>query len=302
MGFANRVLVKTMLKMRYFGLIAGVVSLLMVAQANDSKWAFKTKDLELPQAALDSALKFRNIALNQLSDQKRKRALEDLYVREKLLAMHSNLSAAQQAELDEQLAEFRKAKLADLALQQLGTQGLPDFLPRAQELYEVRKAAQYSFPERLRVNVLEIEPLPSKMAEAQQQLNQVKQDIGAGKIDFKKALLKYGTNPTRTLNGGDSYWFSAAQKAKVFYEAADKLTQEQPISDVFEMDGKAYLLQFVGRKPAEVASFDSVKDELLNELKAAYIATQQEKIMTEWRENFRKEAEINPALLQEASM
>ena len=291
-----------MLKMRYFGLIAGVISLLMLAQANDSKWAFKTKDLEYSQADLDNALKFRNIALNQLSDQKRKRALEDLYVREKLLAMHSNLSAAQQAELDEQLAEFRKAKLADLALQQLGTQGLPDFLPRAQELYEARKATQYSFPERLRVNVLEIEPLPSKMAEAQQQLNQVKQDIGAGKIDFKKALLKYGTNPTRTLNGGDSYWFSAAQKAKVFYEAANKLSQEQPISDVFEMDGKAYLLQFVGRKPAEVASFDSVKDELLNELKAAYIAAQQEKIMTEWRENFRKEAEINPALLQEASM
>ena len=291
-----------MLKMRYFGLIAGIVSLLMVAQANDSKWAFKTKDLEYSQADLDNALKFRDIVLNQLSDQKRKRALEDLYVREKLLAMNSNLSAAQQAELDEQLAEFRKAKLADLALQQLGTQELPDFLPRAQELYEARKAAQYSFPERLRVNVLEIEPLPSKMAEAQQQLNQAKQEISTGKLDFKKALLKYGTNPTRTLNGGDSYWFSAAQKAKVFYEAANKLSQEQPISDVFAMDGKAYLLQFVGRKPAEVASFDSVKDELLNELKAAYIAAQQEKIMTEWREHFRKEAEINPALLQEASM
>ena len=291
-----------MLKMRYFGLIAGVISLLMVAQANDSKWAFKTKDLEYSQADLDNALKFRNIALNQLSDQKRKRALEDLYVREKLLAMNSNLSAAQQAELDAQLAEFRKAKLADLALQQLGTQDLPDFLPRAQELYEARKVTQYSFPERLRVNVLEIEPLPSKMAEAQQQLNQAKQEISTGKLDFKKALLKYGTNPTRTLNGGDSYWFSAAQKAKVFYEAANKLNQEQPISDVFEMDGKAYLLQFVGRKPAEVASFDSVKDELLNELKAAYIAAQQEKVMTEWRENFRKEAEINPTLLQEASM
>ena len=291
-----------MLKMRYLGLIAGVISLLVVAQANDSKWAFKTKDLEFSQASLDTALKFRNIALNELSAQKRKAALEDLYVREKLLASNIPLSAEQQTELDAQLAEFRKAKLADLALQQLGTQGLPDFLPRAQELYEARKDKQYSFPERLRVNVLEIEPLPSKMADAQQQLNQVKHDISAGKIDFKQALLKYGTNPTRTLNGGDSYWFSAAQKAKIFYEAANKLSLTQPLSDIFTMDGKAYLLQFIGRKPAEVASFDSVKDELLNELKASYIAAQQEKIMNEWRENFRKQAEINPALLQEASM
>ena len=298
----NRVLANTMLKMRYLGLMAGVISLFIVAQANDSKWAFKTKDLEFPHAALNSALKFRNITLNQLSDQKRKRALEDLYVREKLLVTSTPLSAAQQAELDEELAEFRKAKLADLALQQLGTQGLPDFLPRAQEVYEARKATQYSFPERLRVNVLEIEPLPSKMADAQQQLTQVKQAIAEGKLDFKKALLQYGTNPSRTLNGGDSYWFSAAQKAKVFYDAANQLSDTQPLSEVFTMDGKAYLLQFVGRKPAEVVSFESVKDELVKELKASYLAAQQEKTMTEWREKFRKEAEINPALLQEASM
>ena len=291
-----------MLKMRYLGLIAGVISLLVVAQANDSKWAFKAKDLELSQKDFDSALKFRSISLNQLGDKKRKQVLEDLYVREKLLGTNPSLSVEQQAELDEQLAEFRKAKLADLALQKLGTQDLPDFLPRAQELYEARKDKQYTFPERLRVNILEIEPLPEKMAEAQQQLNQVKQDISSGKIDFKKALLKYGTNPNRTLDNGDSYWFSAAQKAKVFYEAANKLNQAQPLSEVFTMDGKAYLLQFVGRKSAEVASFDSVKDELLNELKAGYIAAQQEKIMTEWRESFRKDAEINPALLQEASM
>jgi hypothetical protein len=291
-----------MLKMRYLGLMAGVISLFIVAHASDSKWAFKTKDLEFPQTALDAALKFRNIALNQLGDQKRKRALEDLYVREKLLATNTNLSAEQQAELDIQLAEFRKAKLADLALQQLGTKDLPDFLPRAQELYEARKDKQYSFPERLRVNILEVEPLPDKMAEAQQQLNQVKQEINTGKIDFKKALLQYGTNPTRTLNGGDSYWFSAAQKAKVFYEAANKLSQAQPLSEIFTMDGKAYLLQFVGRKPAEVENFDFVKNELLNELKAAYIAELQEKLINQWRETFRKEAEINPALLQEASM
>lgn len=48
----------------------------------------------------------------------------------------------------------------------------------------------------------------------------------------------------------------------------------------------------MGRKPAEVVSFESVKDELVKELKAGYLAAQQEKTMTEWRETFRKEAEV----------
>ncbi len=298
----KRVLAKTMLKMRYLGLIVGAISLLMVAQANDSKWAFKTKDLEFSQTALEAALKFRNIPLPQLTDNKRKQALEDLYVREKLLALNPALTPEQQTELEQQLAEFRKVKLADIALRQVGQAHLPDFLPRAKELYEARKSKQYSFPERLRVNVLEIEPLPDKMAEAQQQLAQIKQEIASNKTTFKQALLKYGTNPTRTLNAGDSYWFSATQKPRVFYEAAQALSEQQPLSEIFALDGKAYLLQFIGRKAAEEQSFASVQASLLAELKAEYLAEQQASLINQWRETFRQEAEINPSLLQETSM
>lgn len=275
-------------------LILGLSLLALNTQATDD-WVLKSKDLTLTKTTLEDSLLARSVSVTSLDSKHRQALLEELFIRESLLAKQANtvLKPEQLALLDKQVDEFRKGQLSHLLLEALSLDKAPDFEPRAKELYEARKATDYQLPLRLRVRVLE-KNLGSDEAAVRQQLEGIKQHVAQGKLDFKAAVLADSDAADKKLTEGDSFWFHQGQKRQAFYEAATALSAEQPLSEVLVVEGKAYLLQFIGRQEAMQQTYAEVKDKILAELAEAYQAEQRKLLLEQFRTAF-SQAEIAPA-------
>lgn len=275
-------------------LILGLSLLALNTQATDD-WVLKSKDLTLTKTTLEDSLLARSVSVTSLDSKHRQALLEELFIRESLLAKQANtvLKPEQLTLLEKQVDEFRKGQLSHLLLEALSLDKAPDFEPRAKELYEARKATDYQLPLRLRVRVLE-KNLGSDEAAVRQQLEGTKQQVAQGKLDFKAAVLADSDAADKKLTEGDSFWFHQGKKLPVFYEAAAALSADKPLSEVLVVEGKAYLLQFIGRQEAMQQTYAEVKDKILAELAEAYQAEQRKLLLEQFRTAF-SQAEIAPA-------
>jgi len=212
---------------------------------------------------------------------------EDVYIQEALAKRGIEKGIDKSPELAKLVSEFRQAQLARLELEAATQDGMPDFTARAKERYQARQTAQYQLPLRLRVRVLEMDAPAAQEAAVKQQLEGLRAQIASGKLDFKAAVLEHSTEPERKLTQGDTFWFHKGEKADEFYQTAEKLTQEQPLSDVFVHRGTAYLLQFIGRKAPETLPFSEVKAGIIAELQQEYRTDQEKTILEDLRAKFK---------------
>lgn len=215
---------------------------------------------------------------------------ENLFIRDALAAKGLQMGLDKNAELIKLVDEFRKDQLARFALEASLEDGMPDFSARAEELYQVRKDKQYKLPLRLRVRVLEIDASSDKEAGARKRLEDLRAQIESGKLDFKIAVLQHSEAADRKLTEGDSQWFHKGQKPDVFYDAAEKLTAEHPLSQVIVHRGTAWLLYFMDRKEPETRSLEDVKPEILDELKREYREAQEKALLESLREQYRQKS------------
>ncbi|WP_298607969.1 peptidylprolyl isomerase [uncultured Thiothrix sp.] len=277
-------------------LILGLSFLVLNTQAADD-WVLKSKELTLAKTTVEDSLTARGVSATNLDSKHRQALLEELFIRESLLAKQAStvLKPEQLALLDKQVDEFRKGQLSHLLLEALSLDKAPDFEPRAKELYEARKTTDYQLPLRLRVRVLE-KNLGSGSDETavRQELEGIKQQVAEGKLDFKAAVLAKSDAADKKLTEGDSFWFHQGQKLQAFYEAAAALSTERPLSEVLIFEGKAYLLQFIGRQEAMQQTYAEVKDKILTELTDAYKEEQRKLLLDQFRTAF-SQAEIAPA-------
>lgn len=271
------------------------LSLLALNTQATNEWVLQSKNLTLSKTLVDDALLTRGVNATSLDSKHRQALLEELFIRESLLAKQSSivLKPEQLAVLDKQVEEFRKSQLSRLVLEALSLEQAPDFEPRAKELYEVRKATAYQLPLRLRVRVLE-KSLRGDEAAVRQQLESIKQQVAQGKLDFKAAVLADSDAADKKLTEGDSFWFHQGQKVPALYTAAAGLSAEKPLSEVFIYEDKAYLLQFIGRQEAMQQTYLEVKEKILAELTDAYKEEQRKLLLEQIRTAF-SQAEIAPA-------
>ncbi len=220
---------------------------------------------------------------------------ENLFIRNALAAKGLEKGLDKDAELLRLVEEFRKDQLARLVLEQSLLEDMPDFTKRAEEIYQVRKDKQYQLPLRLRVRVLEINAGGDKEETARKKLESLRAEIDAGKLAFKIAVLQHSEAADRKLTEGDSQWFYKGQKPDVFYDAAEKLTAEHPLSPVIVHRGSAWLLNFMDRKEPETRSFDDVKPEIISELQREYREAQEKALLESLREQYRQKAASAPA-------
>ncbi len=254
-------------------------------------WVLKSDDYLLARDLFEQTLQVRGFKTKSLSAKQQQALLQELFIRENLLLQQDKVPAAALAEFNEKLQEYRRNQLARLTLDSLVDAGMPDFSQRAKELYEVRKQEQYQLPLRLRVRILR----QSTMSDGTgANLQRILAKIKAGELGFKQAVMQYSDDPRRTLNGGDSFWFQRGQKADVIFNAAQALSAEQPLSDVFIHEDIAYILQFIGRQEPIQQPFAEVKDSILTELQAAYREEQRKLLLTELRDRFQNNTEIHP--------
>jgi parvulin-like peptidyl-prolyl isomerase len=214
---------------------------------------------------------------------------ETRYIRDTLAQQGLDKGLDKNPELIKQVEEFRKAKLADLALDAAKSAGMPDFSARAEELYETRKDSQYNLPLRLRVRVIEVAMPKGKESDTRQHLTDIRSRIADGKLDFKDAVIQYSESPERRLADGDSQWFAKGEKVDAIYDAALKLDAQHPLSDVVVGDDMAYLLYFLDRKEPEVRTLDEVKPEIITELQDEYRKTQEQVVLDGLRQQYRQQ-------------
>ncbi|HMT94644.1 peptidylprolyl isomerase [uncultured Thiothrix sp.] len=275
-------------------LILGLSVLAFNTQASDD-WVLKSKDLTLAKITVEDSLIARGARVASLDSKQRQALLEELFIRESLLAKQASaqLKPEQLAVLDKQVEEFRKGQLSRLLLEALSLDKAPDFEPRAKELYEARKATDYYLPLRLRVRVLE-KNLGGDEVSVRKQLEAIKQQVTEGKVDFKAVVLAESDAVDKKLTEGDSFWFYQGQKLQAFYDAAATLSAEKPLSEVLVFEGKAYLMQFIGRQEVMQQTYAEVKDKILLELTEAYKEEQRKLLLEQFHTAF-SQAEIAPA-------
>ncbi len=220
---------------------------------------------------------------------------ESLFIRDALVEKGLATGLDKDPELARLVEDFRKEQLARLALNAILTENMPDLNSRAEELYQVRKDKAYSLPLRLRVRVLEMDANGDKEAATVKKLEELREQIASGKLDFKIAVLQHSEAADRKLTEGDSQWFYKGQKPDVFYEAAELLTPEQPLSKVVVHRGSAWLLYLLERKAPEVRPLDEVKPEIIAELQREYRESQEKTLLDGLREQFRQKNASNTA-------
>ena len=260
--------------------------------ASIDDWVLKQGDLSLPRTMLEDTLQARGFPADTAHDQTFKALLQELYLRESLLKQVDKVSPEQLKLLDKQVEDYRRGQLSRLVLDDLAKDGMPDYEQRAKELYEARKDTDYALPLRLRVRVIEKSGMDEASAKAT--LEQVRSQIQAGTLDFGQAVQEYSDAEDKRLTQGDTFWFHKGQKAPVFYTEAAGLSSEQPLSAVFVYQGRAYLLQFIGRQEAMVQTYPEVKAAILAELQNEYQQQQRKLILEGMRTRFQENVEIHP--------
>lgn len=275
-------------------LILGLGLFTLNTQATD-EWAIKAKNISISKIAVEATLQARGVSATALDKQARQALLQELFIRESLLAKQTTTSILpeQLALLDKRVDEFRKGQLSHLILEALVLEGAPDFEPRAKELYEARKTTDYQLPLRLRVRVLE-KALGTNEAAIREHLEQIKQQVAKGSLDFKTVVLAESDAADKKLTEGDSFWFHQGQKVKPFYEAAASLSTDQALSEVLVYEGRAYLLQFIGRQEAMQQTYTEVKDKIVAELRETYTQAQRKLLLEQLNASF-SQVEIAPA-------
>lgn len=259
----------------------------------DSTDVLTSLQFNLPRQTVDKTLEARGFSYEALSPQEKTEFLQELFIRENLLAQQNIIPTELMARLERKLADYREAQLARLVLEVLCDMGMPDFTARAKEIYLARKNENYMLPLRLRVRVLEKSLLQDSEA-VLAQLKQIREQIKTGQLDFEAAVQKYSDDSNKKLTGGDSYWFHQGQKPEPVFIAAAALNSDKPLSEIIVYEKKAYLLLFIGRQEATSQSFAEVKDDILKELQDDYQAQQRQQILAELKHRFDTEVTIHP--------
>lgn len=100
---------------------------------------------------------------------------------------------------------------------------------------------------------------PQERAQAEQQLNSIKQQIQSGQISFADAAKKYSTCPTKDKGGDIGHFPYKFVVVEPFAKAAFSLKVGQ-MSDIVATDFGLHIIQLTERLPGEPANFDVIKE------------------------------------------
>ncbi|HPE61889.1 MAG TPA: peptidylprolyl isomerase [Thiolinea sp.] len=256
----------------------------------DTAWVLKADGVRLSPAQLENTAAARGFSLDTLDTRQKSALLEELFIRTRLLEQQDNLTSDQQQHLQQKLEDFRATQQAEMVLDNLAAADMPDFTGRAMEIYTAEKDTTYNQPLKLRVRMLlrRIKADNPDKATVQAELEQLRERIAQGELDFENAVRQFSEARDKALNAGDSFWFSQGQKPDTLFNAASQLSPEHPLSAVIPDRNQLWLLRFIGRQEARQLSFDEVKGGIITRLQDEYRATQRKLVLENLQQQFRE--------------
>ena len=195
--------------------------------------------------------------------------IENIYIfrsLEKEAKQNSNLDWAQ----INWSAEMQKTRIIALALLKnegrLATDG-HNWEPVAREVYLV-EGERFSTPEMVRASHVLIKIEGRTKSEAKSLIQEARKQALNGE-DFKKVVARYSEDPSAKSNKGDLGFFKRGQMAKPFEEAAFSMKKQGDISEIIETKFGFHIIKFKKHRAASKRPFDSVKEEIIEQLKSA---------------------------------
>jgi peptidyl-prolyl cis-trans isomerase C len=147
-----------------------------------------------------------------------------------------------------------------------------DFLGRAKEIYLTEKE-KFTLPEQVRAAHILIKTDRRTKEEALKRAEEVRAKALAPNADFAALAREYSDDQTAKTNGGNLGWFAARQMDRDFSAGAFALTKPGQLSEPVLSAFGYHIILLEARKPAELQSFDAVKDRILAEARREYVNT-----------------------------
>ena len=265
----------------------------LAANSSEDTWVLSDDSFKLSRETVEQTTTARGFSYQDLDQKQRNAFLQELFIRENLLRHDNILPSEKINQLNQKVEDYRESQQAKMVLDLISNLGMPDFSVRAQEVYLANKKEKYSLPLRLRVKVL-MKSLNGDKDAVLRKLEAIRKQVLNGEQDFTVALMEYSDDTNRKLTEGDSFWFHKGQKPDFFFAAAEKLNDQNKLSDVLVAGNAAFLLEFIDRQEARVQPFDEVREEITAELQDDYRTNQRNRIVAELKNRFEKKIRIHP--------
>ena len=148
------------------------------------------------------------------------------------------------------------------------------FEARAREIYLSRKDS-YRIPEQVAASHILFDTKKHGKEEALKLAQEARTKILAG-ADFNEVAKQLSDDPSAQRNSGRMDYFDKAKMDPAFADAAFALKNSGDVSDPVLSSFGYHLIRLDGRKPADLKSFDEVKDAIMAQERARYIDEQRE--------------------------
>ena len=174
-------------------------------------------------------------------------------------------------EADKVLAEVEVKRIETVAGAEFDAK-VAQFLPKARERYLVDKD-KYVVPEQIDASHILFSTQARSEDAAMALAQQTEAKLAAGG-DFAALAREFSEDPRTKSRGGHIGWFSAKQMDPPFSTAAFALKKIGDVSPPVSTRFGSHLIRLDGRRPQRQRSFDEVKDELIADLRQAYVTEQ----------------------------
>ena len=148
------------------------------------------------------------------------------------------------------------------------------FVAKAREAYALSQD-KYRVPEEVRFSDIAVTIKDRGDAAALARAQEARSKVVAGE-DFAKVAHEYSDDPTTREHGGALPLVSRDRLAKELAAGVFALTSVGEISQPIKAPTAYHVVRLDERRPARVQSFDEVRDKLLQEMRARYVAEQRD--------------------------
>jgi len=221
-----------------------------------------------------------------------------LYVRRLLAARAEAQGLADRPETAAALRRVRETMLAEAMLSQAVAAKLPDdasIEAQARANYQARPK-DFERPEQIRVrHILLVMPQGDEAlaAAVEKKAQDLMAQLRAG-ADFAKLAAEHSQDPASARRGGDLGFFGRRDMVGDFSQAAFALQNPGELAGPVRTRFGYHLLQFMDRKPAGMRSFEEVRGQLMDQIRAKLANEAQTDLMRA----FMAEGKLNEEAIQ----
>ena len=220
------------------------------------------------------------------------RILENLYVLKRVKAIAEQSSVLPPSEREYLVEDIYRRTLLERYLSHGITQRMAeiDWEGLAAAEYAKRKD-EFVRPEEVRVEHLLVGFEDVPFDEFVSKVTTVRSLIDSG-ADFQELISTYSDDPSAERNGGDLGFFTSQRMQPTFSAAAFSLIEPGDMTGPVMTRFGAHFIRLIARRSEETMTFESVKANLIREVKKSTEARLREEFLSEFR------AEIEPNLAE----